>query len=107
MTYIDFFHFVANFFEGAFICNCIPHLVSGLQGEPFPSPFAKPPGKGESSALVNFLWGTFNFVVAMILISYFPVRIGLNIEGALFMLGFILIGVFTSRHFAAVRQPER
>jgi hypothetical protein len=46
---------VALFFAGAFLCNSIPHLTKGLQGEPFPSPFAKPPGKGNSSPLVNFL----------------------------------------------------
>jgi len=106
MNYLDFFHLIANFFEGAFVCNCIPHLVSGLQGEAFPTPFAKPRGVGMSSAVVNFLWGSLNFMVAMVLISYFPVLVGLNIEGALFMAGFILIGIFLSWHFAGVRDSK-
>jgi len=36
------------FFAGAFLCNCIPHLCAGLQGMPFPTPFAKPRGIGKS-----------------------------------------------------------
>jgi len=104
MNPIDIGHFIANFFEGVFICNCIPHLTSGLRGEKFPTPFATPRGVGKSTAVTNFLWGTLNLMVAMLLISYFPVRVGLNIEGALFMIGFILSGVFLSRHFERVRE---
>jgi len=37
-------------------------------GKPFQSPFAKPPGEGLSSSLVNVLWGSFNFLVAYLLI---------------------------------------
>jgi hypothetical protein len=103
MNLLDIAHFIANFFEGVFICNCIPHLVSGLRGEQFPTPFARPRGVGKSSAVINFLWGTLNLMIAMLLISYFPVRVGLNVEGALFMVGFILLGIHLARHFARVR----
>lgn len=53
---------LAYFFGGAFFTNAVPHLVSGLMGRPFPSPFAKPPGRGLSSAIVNVLWGFLNLV---------------------------------------------
>ena len=33
-------------FGGAFLANAVPHLVSGMMGRPFQSPFAKPPGEG-------------------------------------------------------------
>ena len=33
-------------------------------GRAFQSPFAKPPGRGLSSARVNVLWGAFNLAVA-------------------------------------------
>lgn len=46
---------IANFFAGLFLCNGVPHTVAGLSGRSFPTPFAKPPGKGLSSPLVNFL----------------------------------------------------
>jgi len=61
--------YVAFFFGGAFLINAIPHFVSGVTGHPFPSPFASPPGQGESSAMVNVLWGTLNFVIAYLLIG--------------------------------------
>ena len=61
--------YVAYFFGGAFFVNTLPHLINGLSGRPFPSPFASPPGQGESSALVNVLWGLTNLVVAYLLIS--------------------------------------
>ena len=61
--------YVAYFFGGAFLVNTLPHLINGLSGRPFPSPFASPPGQGESSALVNVLWGSLNLVIAYLLIS--------------------------------------
>ena len=56
------YHFIAYFFGGAFLANTIPHLVNGISGSPFQSPFASPPGEGLSSSVVNVLWGMFNFV---------------------------------------------
>ena len=43
------------FLAGALLCNSIPHLAAGLRGEPFPTPFGRPPGEGKSPPLVNFL----------------------------------------------------
>jgi hypothetical protein len=73
-TYFVVAHFsfyvtcIAYFFGGAFFVNAIPHFVSGVTGHPFPSPFAKPPGKGLSAPVVNVLWGAFNFTIAYLLI---------------------------------------
>lgn len=63
---------LAWFFGGAFLANALPHLINGISGRAFPSPFAKPPGKGLSSSTVNVLWGFFNLAVAYLLI----VRVG-------------------------------
>ena len=41
---MDCLNFVSYFFGGVFLCNAIPHVVSGLMGHPFQSPFATPPG---------------------------------------------------------------
>jgi len=38
-------HLAADFFGGAALLNAVPHLVSGVMGRRFPSPFAKPPGR--------------------------------------------------------------
>jgi hypothetical protein len=52
------------FFGGAFLVNALPHLVNGVSGRPFQTPFAKPPGKGLSSSTVNVLWAAFNLIAA-------------------------------------------
>ncbi len=66
------YHYVAYFFGGAFLANTIPHLVNGISGNPFQSPFASPPGQGLSSSAINVLWGMLNLVVAYLLV----VRVG-------------------------------
>ena len=96
-------HYVACFSAGLFVCNAIPHLTSGLRGEPLPSPFAKPPGVGNSSAMVNFLWGTSNLISGVILMSLGSLVLGLNRESAVFGIAFVILGVPMSRHFEKVR----
>jgi len=62
------YHFVSYFFGGAFLANTLPHLISGVSGHPFQSPFATPPGVGLSTAIVNVLWGLFNLAVGYVLV---------------------------------------
>jgi len=100
-------HYLANFFAGAFLCNCIPHLVCGLQGAPFPSPFAKPHGVGDSLPLVNFLWGFFNLVLGAWLFSIDPVALGINAGFVVLLLGAFLLGLFITIHFGKVQQGKR
>jgi hypothetical protein len=61
--------YVTYFFGGMFLVNAVPHFVSGVMGRRFPSPFASPPGKGESSAMVNVLWGALNLVIGYLLVG--------------------------------------
>ena len=91
---------VSYLFGGAFLSNAVPHFVSGVMGQPFQSPFAKPPGKGLSSSTVNVLWGFANFVVAYLLIirvGAFDLRAADQVSalGA----GVLLIGVMAARSF--------
>jgi hypothetical protein len=65
---MEWLHDLSYFFAGAFFTNAIPHLVSGVTGRPFQSPFAKPPGEGLSSSIVNVLWGFFNVVIGYLLV---------------------------------------
>jgi hypothetical protein len=91
---------VSYFFAGAFAENAIPHLVSGVMGRAFQSPFAKPPGKGLSSSTVNVVWGFFNIVVAYLLIAHvgsFQWRATSHIVA--FGLGLLLKSIFSARHF--------
>jgi hypothetical protein len=62
------YHYVAYFFGGAFLANTLPHLINGISGHAFQSPFASPPGQGLSSATVNVLWGLFNLAVGYVLV---------------------------------------
>lgn len=57
-------HFAAYFFAGAFFANFVPHFVSGVLGRTFPTPFASPPFRGQSSSRVNVLYGLGNLGVA-------------------------------------------
>ena len=61
--------YLLMFVAGALLCNALPHLNSGLRGEPFFTPWAKPRGVGKSSAFESFLWGASNLLVAVFLIT--------------------------------------
>ena len=71
-TKTRWYHWIAWFWGGAFLANTIPHLLNGISGSPFQSPFASPPGEGLSSSTVNVLWGMFNLIVGYVLV----VRVG-------------------------------
>ena len=62
------YHYVSYFFGGAFLANTLPHLVNGISGNAFQSPFASPPGVGLSSSMVNVLWGFFNLAIGYLLV---------------------------------------
>ncbi len=100
---MDYF---AVFFAGVFLCNSIPHLCSGLQGLPFPTPFAKPRGVGDSSPLVNFLWGGFNLLVGGYLLARHPVSVAPDPAFAALVAGALAIGCYLSVHFAKVRRDK-
>ncbi len=104
-------HLVSYFFGGVFLANAIPHSVSGIMGQPFQSPFAKPPGKGLTSSTVNVLWGFFNAVVG----DFLVVRVGdfdlRSIRDVLALaVGALLISLLSARHFGRFHggnSPER
>ena len=98
--------YITAFFAGVFLCNALPHIAAGLCGEVFPTPFAKPRGKGPSSPLVNFLWGVFNLLVGLVLLSKQPVTVGFNSEFIALMLGALAIGTYLSVHFGKVRASS-
>jgi hypothetical protein len=94
------YHFIAYFFGGAFLINSVPHLVAGLSGSPFQTPFASPPGEGLSSSTVNVLWAAFNLLLAYLLLC----RTG-NFElrqtrhAVPFGLGVLVIAIMLARTF--------
>ena len=90
---------------GALLCNCIPHLASGLRGEAFPTPFATPPGKGLSPPLLNFLWGAANLSLGLWLL--WPLADADPRWGRVAIAaGFVAIGLYLSHHFGRVRAER-
>ena len=65
---MPWFQFLAYFFSGAFSANFVPHFVSGVLGRTFPTPFASPPFRGQSSSRVNVLYGLCNLAVVYALL---------------------------------------
>ena len=93
-------HYLSWFFGGACLANAIPHLVSGLMGRAFQSPFARPRGEGLSSSTLNVLWGFLNLVVGYALVC----RVGdfdlrSTADAAVLGLGALLLAVAMARHF--------
>ncbi len=97
---------IANFFAGLFLCNGVPHTVAGLSGRSFPTPFAKPPGKGLSSPLVNFLWGNANLMAGLLLLHWRPVGWQFGLSFLCFALGALVMGVILSQHFGRVMRDR-
>ncbi|HUN89285.1 MAG TPA: hypothetical protein VMU28_10865 [Terriglobales bacterium] len=64
---MNWYEYLASFFAGMFLANVVPHFVRGVSGDRFPTPFAKPPGKGLSSPTVNVAWALANLVAGYLL----------------------------------------
>lgn len=97
---MNWLHLVSYFFGGIFLANAVPHLVSGMMGRPFQTPFAKPPGQGFSSSTVNVLWGFFNAVAGYLLVvrvGHFDLRSTPDIVAL--AAGILLIGLLSAGHF--------
>ena len=58
-------YYLVYFLAGLFAANGIPHFIKGITGEKHPTPFG-----ASSSAVVNVLWGSANFILAWALWHY-------------------------------------
>jgi hypothetical protein len=100
--------YVAHLVAGAFLANGVPHFVNGISGSRFQSPFASPPGVGESSPLVNVIWGMFNFTVGYALLTGVgELSTGLTLDAFVIALGALGAGVGLSIHFGHVREGNQ
>lgn len=96
---------VAHFAAGLFLANAVPHFVHGVSGERFQSPFASPPGVGESSAAVNVLWGFANLAAGYVLlfgVGDFDLRV--SADALVVGLGVLACGLGLASHFGRVRR---
>ena len=93
-------HLVGCFFAGMFLANAVPHFTKGVCGDRFPTPFARPPGKGLSSPLVNTLWALLNMVIGYVLlrVGWMPDSVERSLAAA--FIGAAAISVMLSVSFA-------
>jgi hypothetical protein len=98
------YYYLAHFFAGAFLANGVPHFVQGICGNRFQSPFASPPGVGESSATVNVVWGWVNFVIAGVLLRLFlPPLPPSAWDCAVTAIGVLAAALWLAYHFGKLR----
>ena len=92
--------YIGCFFSGLFLANAVPHFVHGISGDRFPTPFARPPGKGLSSPTVNVVWALFNLAAGYILFRAGKVSNGDNSALVIFFAGIAVISTMLSVRFA-------
>jgi hypothetical protein len=102
---MPWYGYLAHFVAGVFLANGVPHFVQGICGNKFQTPFAAPRGVGESSAIVNVIWGWFNFVVGGVLLRVFfpPLPPPASVSIAT-LLGVLAMALYLSSHFGRVRS---
>ena len=96
---MPWYNYIACFFAGMFLANLVPHFVKGICGDPFPSPFSKPPGKGLSSPTVNVLWALLNLVIGCILVRVGKISAGNYPALAVFFAGIAVMSIMLSISF--------
>jgi hypothetical protein len=96
---MPWYDYLAAFFAGMFLANVVPHFVHGVSGDRFPTPFAKPPGRGLSSPTVNVLWALLNLVVAYVLFCVGHVSRANVTSLVVFFIGIVVISIQLSIAF--------
>jgi hypothetical protein len=103
---MPWYNYIACFFAGMFLANFVPHFVKGVCGDPFPTPFAKPPGKGLSSPTVNVLWALINLIVGYMLCQVGKVYSDNLLALLVFFVGIAAISIMLSKNFS-VKHPVK
>ena len=87
------------FFSGIFLVNVLPHLIRGISGDKFPSPFAKPHGKKLSSPTLNVIWAFINLSI-FLAIFYFNEFSFTVVNGVIMLVGGFIMAIYLSKYFA-------
>ena len=104
---MSWYNYVFCFFAGTFLANVVPHFVHGISGDPFPTPFAHPPGKGLSSPTVNVVWALANLIVGYVLFRVGKVSTGGSLALAIFFAGIAALSMWLSVLFAKIKPANR
>ena len=98
---------IACLFSGMFLANSVPHFVHGVSGDPFPTPFADPPGKGLSSPTVNVAWAAANIIAGYNLARVGNLSRGRESGRVAFLAGAAAISVALSWFFTKKQSAPR
>jgi putative solute:sodium symporter small subunit len=91
---VSWYAFMAYFFAGAFLVNGIPHFIHGISGKKFRTPFSRPMTTGESSPVLNVIWGVVNFLIGYALVyGVGQFELGFNLGAFMLILGAIIMAV--------------
>src|SRR6266436_1686464 len=104
---MSWYNYCFCFFAGMFLANVVPHFVHGISGDPFPTPFAHPPGKGLSSATTNVVWALVNLIVGYVFFRVGKVSSGGNLALAVLFAGIAALSTWLSVLFAKIKQANR
>src|SRR6266550_7584058 len=104
---MNWYNYVLCFFAGMFLANVVPHLVHGVSGDRFPTPFGHPPGKGLSSPTVNVAWALVNLIVGYALFRVGKVSSGGQLALAVFFAGIAALSTWLSVLFAKIKPANR
>ena len=99
---MNWYNYVACFFSGAFLANVVPHFFHGISGDRFPTPFAKPPGRGLSSPTVNVVWAWINLLIGYLLFraGHLSISSGDTVALVIFLAGVMFISTVLSFRFS-------
>jgi hypothetical protein len=104
---MHWYNYIICFFAGTFLANVVPHFVHGISGDRFPTPFARPPGKGLSSPTMNVVWALVNLIVGYALFRVGKVSSGGNLALVVFFIGIAALSTWLSVLFAKIKPANR
>ncbi|AZG44589.1 hypothetical protein [Gordonia insulae] len=96
-------HHVIAGATGAVAVNVVPHLAHAVAGKPFPTPFADPPGVGDSPPGLNVVWASMNATAAAALLRVERNRLDRPVFWGAFGLGASAAALGLRSYFGRVR----
>lgn len=87
-------HYLLSFLCGVFVAVGLPHFIKGITGQVHMTPFGRP-----SSAAVNVVWGSANFMVAGLMFYLAQPYAHLLRAAALIFIGMFIVAINLAHYF--------